>query len=72
MEGQVPGRREPDRPPAHGVRDASHLRISDEDRYKVAEVLRLPLLGFRVAADDFFAQIEQALVDAGWRSRWSA
>lgn len=28
-------------------------------------VLRLPLLGLRIAADDFFAQIEQALVDAG-------
>lgn len=35
-------------------------------------VLRLPLLGLRVAADDFFAQIEQALLDAGWPSRWSA
>lgn len=29
-------------------------------------VLRLPLLGLRVAPDDFFDQIEQALVDAGW------
>jgi very-short-patch-repair endonuclease len=28
-------------------------------------VLRLPLLGLRVAPDEFFAQIEQALVDAG-------
>jgi hypothetical protein len=28
-------------------------------------VLRLPLLGFRVARDAFFDQIEQALVDAG-------
>jgi very-short-patch-repair endonuclease len=28
-------------------------------------VLRLPVLGLRVAADDFFDQIEQALVDAG-------
>ena len=28
-------------------------------------VLRLPLLGLRVAADDFFAQIEQALRDRG-------
>ena len=27
-----------------------------------AVVLRLPLLGLRVAADEFFAQIEQALV----------
>ena len=35
-------------------------------------VLRLPLLGLRVAREEFFAQIEQALVDAGWRSRWSA
>jgi len=33
---------------------------------KNATVLRMPLLGLRVAADEFFAQIEQALVDAGW------
>jgi very-short-patch-repair endonuclease len=31
-------------------------------------VLRLPLLGLRVAADDFFAQIEQALGRAGWHA----
>ena len=31
-------------------------------------VLRLPLLGLRVAADDFFAQIEEALVAEGWSS----
>lgn len=30
-------------------------------------VLRLPLLGLRVAPDDFFAQIERALNAAGWR-----
>jgi very-short-patch-repair endonuclease len=30
-------------------------------------VLRLPLLGFRVARDEFFAQIEQALVSRGCR-----
>lgn len=30
-------------------------------------VLRLPLLGLRVAPDEFFAQIEQALVAGGWR-----
>ena len=29
-------------------------------------VLHLPVLGLRVAADDFFDQIEQALVAAGW------
>lgn len=29
-------------------------------------VLRLPVLGLRVAADEFFAQIEHALTDAGW------
>lgn len=29
-------------------------------------VLRLPVLGLRVAADEFFAQIEMALADAGW------
>lgn len=32
---------------------------------EAAVVLRLPLLGLRVAADDFFAQIEQALRDRG-------
>jgi very-short-patch-repair endonuclease len=32
------------------------------------KVLRLPLLGLRVAADDFFAQIEEALVSRGWRA----
>lgn len=32
-------------------------------------VLRLPLLGLRVAADDFFAQVERALVAAGWPGR---
>ncbi len=31
-----------------------------------ATVLRLPLLGFRVAPDEFFDQIERALVAAGW------
>ena len=30
-------------------------------------MLRLPLLGLRVAPDDFFAQIERALTSAGWR-----
>lgn len=29
-------------------------------------VLRLPLLGLRVQPEDFFAQVEQALRDAGW------
>jgi len=29
-------------------------------------VLRLPLLGLRLAADEFFAQIEEALVAGGW------
>jgi very-short-patch-repair endonuclease len=31
-----------------------------------ATVLRLPLLGLRVAPDEFFAQIEEALTAAGW------
>lgn len=31
-----------------------------------ATVLRLPLLGLRVAADDFFAQIDRALKHSGW------
>lgn len=30
--------------------------------------LRLPLLGLRLRPDDFFAQIERALRDAGWRA----
>ncbi len=34
-----------------------------------AVVLRLPLLGLRIAADDFFDQIEQALTSAGWPGR---
>ncbi|QIX27763.1 hypothetical protein ncot_15045 [Nocardioides sp. JQ2195] len=34
-----------------------------------ATVLRLPLLGLRVAADEFFAQIEAALRAAGWSGR---
>ena len=37
-----------------------------------ARVLRLPLLGLRVAPDDFFGQIEQALRQAGWRARRTA
>jgi len=37
-----------------------------------ARVLRLPLFGMRVARDDFFGQIEQALVAAGWDARRSA
>lgn len=34
-----------------------------------ALVLRLPLLGLRVAPDDFFEQIEEALVSRGWALR---
>ena len=30
--------------------------------------LRIPLLGLRLQPDDFFAQIERALRDAGWRA----
>jgi very-short-patch-repair endonuclease len=30
-------------------------------------VLRLPLLGYRLQPDDFFAQIEEGLVSGGWR-----
>ena len=37
-----------------------------------ARVLRLPLLGLRVAREDFFAQIEQALRQAGWDVRRTA
>ncbi|WP_374457203.1 hypothetical protein [Nocardioides sp.] len=33
-----------------------------------AKVLRLPLLGLRVAADDFFDQVERGLVAGGWRA----
>ena len=32
-------------------------------------VLRLPLLGLRVDADAFFAQVEQALIEAGCQVR---
>ncbi|QBR93631.1 hypothetical protein [Nocardioides euryhalodurans] len=32
-------------------------------------VLRLPLLGYRLAREEFFDQIEQALVRAGWTGR---
>ena len=32
-----------------------------------ATVLRLPLLGLRVAADDFFEQVERGLAAGGWR-----
>lgn len=45
------------------VKDA--LRHNDVTLQRLT-VLRLPVLGFRVAADEFFAQIEQALVDGGW------
>jgi hypothetical protein len=31
-----------------------------------ATVLRLPLLGLRVAADEFFDQVERGLRDGGW------
>lgn len=34
-----------------------------------AVVLRLPLLGLRVAPEDFFAQVEQALSCGGWPGR---
>ncbi|MFD1827228.1 hypothetical protein [Mumia zhuanghuii] len=33
---------------------------------RIATVLRLPLLGLRVASDAFFAQIAEALVAGGW------
>ena len=32
-------------------------------------VLRLPLLGLRIASDEFFGQVEQALIAAGWPGR---
>ena len=60
MEGQVPGRREPNRPPAHGVRDASQLRISDEDRHKVAEVLRQAAGDGRIDLDELDERLEAA------------
>ena len=60
MEGQVPGRREPDRPPADGVRDASQLRISDEDRHKVAEVLRQAAGEGRIDLDELDERLEAA------------
>jgi very-short-patch-repair endonuclease len=45
------------------VRDA--LRHNDVT-LGADRVLRLPLLGLRVAPDEFFAQIRQALAAAGW------
>ena len=39
---------------------------------KNGTVLRMPLLGLRVAAGEFFAQIWHALVDAGWSPRVAA
>lgn len=33
-----------------------------------SKVLRLPLLGMRVAADDFFDQVERGLAAGGWRA----
>ena len=45
------------------VQDAlrhNHVTLGD------CRVLRLPLLGLRVASDEFFAQIETALRTAGW------
>jgi hypothetical protein len=46
----------------HVVADAlRHNEVALQD----AVVLRLPVLGFRVAKDDFFAQIEQALAGRG-------
>ena len=60
MEGQVPERREPNRPPAHGVPDASQLRISDEDRHKVAEVLRQAAGEGRIELDELEERLEAA------------
>ena len=37
-----------------------------------AVVLRLPVLGFRVAPDDFFDQIARALIAAGWTGEAAA
>jgi very-short-patch-repair endonuclease len=49
---------------------AEHV-VSDALRHNAVtlgdcRVLRLPLLGLRLAADEFFAQVEQALSAAGW------
>ena len=57
MEGQVPERR----PAAtHGVRDASQLRISDEDRHQVAEVLRRAAGEGRIDLDELEERLEAA------------
>ena len=60
MEGQVPERREHNRPPAHAVDDASRLRISDEDRHKVAEVLRQAAGEGRIDLDELEERLEAA------------
>jgi len=44
---------------------ADALRHNDVTLQRLT-VLRMPVLGFRVAADEFFAQIEQALIEGGW------
>jgi hypothetical protein len=60
MEGQVPERRVHNRPPAQGVHDASQLRISDEDRHKVAEVLRQAAGEGRIDLDELDERLEAA------------
>jgi very-short-patch-repair endonuclease len=35
-------------------------------------VLRLPVIGLRLTPDDFYAQIEQALVSRGWKPNIAA
>ena len=76
--GQVVTTKTPSTPadPAQGFMDGIHHTwaqqiVGDALRQNAvslgdARVLRLPLLGLRVAPDDFFAQIEAALVAAGW------
>ena len=51
----------------------SELRVNLHDALRQNDVvlagdivLRLPLLGLRVAPDEFFEQIERALVSRGW------
>jgi uncharacterized protein DUF1707 len=57
MEGQVPERR-PAAP--HGVRDSSRLRISDDDRHQVAEVLRQAAGEGRIDLDELEERLEAA------------
>jgi hypothetical protein len=56
-----------------GARSLGELDVGRELRSRglpapARQVLRVPLLGLRLNPDEFFGQIEEALVAAGWRA----